>query len=233
MGQLSNRFLAVQTRSGKNDCSLDLPNECPLCHAKITPDHLYSCVAEVLFHNNDSSIINSVFACPSCHSLFYAYYLYENEGLSRGYKLHSFGPKTPMKTEFASEILEVSPMFVIIFNQAEAAEAYALDQIAGAGYRKALEFLIKDYASKNFPKEDEQIKAMLLAPCIEKFIEFRKLKDLAKVATWLGNDETHYLRKWESLDISDMKRFIRSCVSLIEADLTATEVVNIIDTRNK
>ena len=36
-------------------------------------------------------------------------------------------------------------MFLTIYNQSLSAEDNNLDQIAGIGYRKALEFLIKDY----------------------------------------------------------------------------------------
>ena len=31
---------------------------------------------------------------------------------------------------------------------------------------------------------------------------------MAKGAVWIGNDETHYVRKWIDKDISDMKRLI-------------------------
>ena len=51
-------------------------------------------------------------------------------------------PLTPVKYNFAS-VEELSPQFAELYNQAAAAEAYSLLDIAGMGYRKSLEFLIK------------------------------------------------------------------------------------------
>jgi len=34
------------------------------------------------------------------------------------------------------------------------------------------------------------------------------VKDCVERAVWLGNDETHYVRKWEASDISDLKMLI-------------------------
>lgn len=33
---------------------------------------------------------------------------------------------------------------------------------------------------------------------------------------WLGNDETHYVRRWEEKDLSDLKRLISMTVSWID-----------------
>lgn len=41
---------------------------------------------------------------------------------------------------FDKDISELSPQFVKIYNQALAAESYSLDEIAGLGYRKSLDF---------------------------------------------------------------------------------------------
>ena len=43
--------------------------------------------------------------------------------------------------------------------------------------------------------------------CINK-IDNSSIKELARRATWLGNDETHYIRKWEDRDIHDLKNLI-------------------------
>jgi len=42
-------------------------------------------------------------------------------------------------------------------------------------------------------------------------------------AVWLGNDETHYLRKWEQKDLTDLKNLIGLTVHWIEMEeLTET-----------
>ena len=53
----------------------------------------------------------------------------------------------------------------------------------------------------------EKIYKTALGSCINK-IDNSSIKELARCATWLGNDETHYIRKWEDRDIHDLKNLI-------------------------
>jgi hypothetical protein len=93
--------------------------------------------------------------------------------------------------------------------------------IAGPGYRKALEFLIKDYLCRLHSTEAEKIKGMTLAACIAEYVDHAKLKAMAARAAWLGNDETHYVRKWEEKDLDDLKTLVNLTVHWIEmAELT-------------
>ena len=87
------------------------------------------------------------------------------------------------------------------------------------GYRKALEFLIKDYAIHFNLAEAETIKEQALAQCIKTYIDNPKIKTLAERSAWLGNDEVHYVRKHPDFDINDLKRFIDTCVNYIEMEL--------------
>jgi len=115
--------------------------------------------------------------------------------------------------EIFPEVAEVSPTFKTIYEQASAAENYGLDQISGVGYRKALEFLIKDFCIYKMPDDEEKIKSSLLGQVISNHVEDANLKTCANRAAWLGNDETHYVRKWEDKDINDLKTLIElSCV---------------------
>jgi hypothetical protein len=223
-------IVEVKTKNAFANCELEFPDNCPICHAAISPLHLYSCKEDALYSENRGDRISSVFACPKCHSLFYAKYEYEQFNISKHFRLINYGPYVPEKTSFADEVLQISPLFIEIFNQAEAAEANKLDQIAGVGYRKALEFLIKDYACKIYPDDKDAIRATLLKPCIEKYIDLPTIKDLATVSAWLGNDETHYLKRWQDMDVQDMKRFIRSCVIMMQADIDARKSADIIAT---
>jgi hypothetical protein len=42
------------------------------------------------------------------------------------------------------------------------------------------------------------------------------VKECAKRAAWLGNDETHYTRKWETKDVSDLKLLVKLTVNWID-----------------
>jgi hypothetical protein len=66
------------------------------------------------------------------------------------------------------------------------------------------------------PAKAEEIKGKLLGKCIHEDVTDPNVKATAKLATWLGNDETHYIRKWEDKDINDLKILIRLTVNWID-----------------
>lgn len=113
----------------------------------------------------------------------------------------------------------MSPQFVSIFEQAAAGEAFGLKEIAGCGYRKALEFLVQDYCSALDPTKSKTIQEKLLGQVIADYIDDPNIQECARRATWLGNDETHYVRRWNDKDISDLKTLIALTESWINAHL--------------
>jgi len=83
-----------------------------------------------------------------------------------------------------------------------------LTLVAGPGYRKALEFLVKDFLIKLTPEEEKTIKATFLGSLIRERVKDQNLRACAERAAWLGNDETHYNRIWKDADIEDLKNLI-------------------------
>jgi hypothetical protein len=47
----------------------------------------------------------------------------------------------------------------------------------------------------------------------------------AKRATWLGNDETHYERRWEAMDIKDVKALVHLTVNAVENAMALAQYV--------
>ena len=105
---------------------------------------------------------------------------------------------------------------------------YCLTELCGIGYRKALEFLVKDYAISNHPEFKEQIESFPLSKCITDYIDNEKIKTLAKASTWLGNDATHYVKIHESYGINDLKTFVHAFVTFIDADLAYENALKLI-----
>ena len=56
-----------------------------------------------------------------------------------------------------------------------------MDEISGLGYRKSLEFLIKDFAIYNNPEKEEQIKSTWMMKCLKEYIDNEKIKTLAEI----------------------------------------------------
>jgi len=99
-----------------------------------------------------------------------------------------------------------------------------LDEIAGVGYRKALEFLIKDYCITENSDAEEEIKTKPLMQVINSYMdEAPKVKSCATKAVWLGNDETHYVRKWKDKEIKDLKILINLTIHHIEAEIMTAQ----------
>ena len=108
----------------------------------------------------------------------------------------------------SAAIQKLSNDFCNIFAEAHKAEQHKLSLVAGPGYRKALEFLIKDYVIALKPDDKDKIEKMMLGNCLATYVEDDKIKQTAKRAAWLGNDETHCVRKWEDKDVNDLKKLI-------------------------
>lgn len=106
-------------------------------------------------------------------------------------KLNPSAPINFKERDFDDKLKEVSPQFGKVYNQALKAEEYSLDEITGLGYRKALEFLIKDFAIYNNQEKSEEIKSTWMMKCLKDYIDNDKIKTLAEKSEWIGNDEAH------------------------------------------
>ena len=177
---------------------------CPCCGTQVVP--IYLCC-----HQNSGVIFSQ---CPvkGCGELF----LLRDTGTGL-----SFMNNHPLSKQLFSEFVNnVSPSFGKIYNEAYVAEQMDLMDICGVGYRKALEFLIKDYAIRGKDEQEvELIQKIPLAKCIDNHVDDVKIKAVAKRAVWLGNDETHYVRKWEEKDVQDLKGLIRLTILWIEKEI--------------
>ncbi len=185
------------------------PDHCPACHKHVNPTLSASYLDGT---GNKAYKLTRVYRCPNadCGSVFLGLYTgvrnqerYIDE--YSHYELWTAQPGTPIPPEIPDSIIGVSPTFVQVHEQAAAAEHYGLSEICGVGYRKALEFLVKDYLisiAESSDYDEETIKNKLLSACISDHIDDARVKELARRAAWLGNDETHYVRKWEGKDLA-------------------------------
>lgn len=184
---------------------------CPICHHHITTNS----ITEFMLVKNHTHELAYQCNNPKCKHLF----IIEFDALNNRFT-EILGPKKTKPIEFEDAIKNLSENFVKIYNQASEAESTGLDEISGIGYRKALEFLIKDYCIHKEPNKETEIKSNFLGKVLNEYlVEAPKLQSAAKKATWLGNDETHYVRKWEDKDISDLKKLIHIAVLHIEYEI--------------
>lgn len=202
------------------------PERCPICKRSIKAHFLYAYL--------DENTLFAFFECKGCHRAFVKMInnlsTKKNGYFCEDHLANSFlAPNPASLVTFSKYINEVSPSFVKIYNEANTAECANLSEIAGMGYRKAIEFLIKDYLiSKSEESECDKIKKEQLGTCIKNRIENPQLKIVAERAVWIGNDETHYIRKHEDKDIDDLKRLIEVTVRWVEMELMTKEASGIL-----
>jgi hypothetical protein len=211
----------------------EYPPSCPLCHKSIIPiqTDAMSCV-----QISGKAEYRIVFSCPNnqCLELFIASYVIaknidkddDDDAPPARVKPFFFSESKPsnfIHKEFNDEIVDYSSSFVEIYKECEDAESAGLMNVCGVGYRKALEFLIKDYLIKQNPALESEIKSEQLGRCIGKYVSDNRIKEVARRAVWLGNDETHYERRWRDMDLQNLKQLIHLTVFWIEMEtLTAT-----------
>ncbi len=202
--------------------------ECPMCHSSIIAIEV-SCALCAKDLNNGTGYFSVMNYCPKCQHCF----ITEEEAMLSSHgsvcvyyetcQVLSSEPVRFTPHTFNDKISALSPQFVEIYNQAKCAETQQLSHIAGMGYRKALEFLVKDYIIHSHPDDEEKVKKMFLGPCITTYIDNHRIKTLAQRAVWIGNDETHYVRDHANKEVEDLKRFISACVSYMDIELTYEE----------
>lgn len=198
------------------DATLDVePDFCPVCHRAV---HAKIAMSAYL---HERTLVQVVFRCThrGCQELFIGTYVSLQRHTQRGraaFALRRLEPLTAEKSNFSDDIKSTSPTFVEVYDQALAAESHNLPQLVGIGLRKSLEFLVKDFASAENPDKKDEIQRTPLGQCINNYIMDQNIKECAKRAAWLGNDETHYVRRWEDKDIRDLKVLVQLTVNWID-----------------
>jgi len=119
------------------------PLMCPHCRGQMNPQ-------AVFWRRRDEYDVTVIYLCPLeyCGRLFFAYY--ERPDDFDVDRLTGTLPSLPvLEYEFDDLLQSRFPDFCTIFSQALQAHANGLDHVAGPGYRKALEFLVKESVSSH------------------------------------------------------------------------------------
>ncbi|SRR6266568_1505387 len=199
------RNISVQN----HNYAVEVPDACPICHrhGEMLPGG-----ADVV---DAGKSVQTIWRCSyaACRQFFFCYY-----GAKPSPELLSVRPVKPNVAAFPEAVAQLSPMFIQVFREAEEAAQLGLNQIAGPGYRKAFEFLIKDYAKSLAPDRAAEIESKFSGAVVTDFVGDPRIQAVAKRSLWLGNDETHYMRKWTDHDVSDLVTLTKLTANWIEID---------------
>ncbi|QDP86741.1 DUF4145 domain-containing protein (plasmid) [Chryseobacterium sp. SNU WT5] len=188
-----------------------LPDFCPHCFIKQIPQ-----IKGGVYNSKINLNLFLICSNEDCKKSFIAFYSKAQN--SSALQLSGVSIGNLQTKEFSSDISSISEKFIEIYNQAFFAEQNNLFEITGVGYRKSLEFLIKDYCLKNNTSESEKILNMPIMQVINSYVNDERIKNISKRAVWLGNDETHYIRIWDNKDVTILKTLIDLVVHWIEME---------------
>ena len=214
---------------------VDVPDQCPHCQKYVNPIVQWKYAVPGAQDTEYRAIpkgLQLVVLCPNqeCLNLYIVdFQLTQGVGtVNRPFhvKVKGYIPIVPLRLDFAERLEEISPYFPEIYNQAYAAEQYGLNEVAGAGYRKALEFLLKDFAILMHPDEAEEIGEASFRDVLRRWVSSRKVTSMAARAAWLGNDHTHYVRKWDDRTLEDLKALLRVVVNWVLLESETSEILS-------
>lgn len=193
------------------------PDMCPICHTRITPNVMTGGIAGRIYDGN----LTIVFVCPSdsCREYFLGYY----EKRNAQYGFLTCRPKETAVPSLPDFVTNISANYCEMFRECYRAEAEGLHQVAGFGYRKALEFLIKDYLVSRRPEDRAAIEATPLATCIETYVGDANVRDVGRRAVWLGKDESQ--RTWMDKELRDLKSVLELVLRWIETEYLTAELL--------
>lgn len=210
----------------EDDIKIDvnLPDICPHCGTAIYPTILSS---KYFLNKNNNKDVFVFYFCTKCKKASLSEYVEDTYEEQKYYRVATH-PKSNLKVKHSEETSELSPEFVKIYDESYLAEQANLYEICGMGYRKAVEFLIKDFAIKIYPNDSNKIKKLPLSKCISDYINSERIKALALASAWIGNDETHYYKQHKDYNLDSMKAFINAMVNFIDSELQAIKANELI-----
>lgn len=185
---------------------------CPYCNIGTDAP---GCESKV-FSVDGGFIYSSSYKCTSCDKTFFVSYFREKD--SDLFKPFSVYPNFQDKV-FSDEITKISPRFVKLYNQAYKAEYDNNFELAGCGYRNALEVLIKDYVINVLNEKREDVAKKKLCKMIESYLNDVDMSNCADVVRILGNDNTHYERDYENIDFSVLKQYMNIFIQMIDVNI--------------
>jgi|GEM_PF-5248929 len=141
------------------DIEYEPVSTCPVCCSPHEPSiqDLYHVAQHPVSLNQTQHHVYALYFCPDCRNLFVCKYSAlahpEQEDLLRCINLDETIPSPIGGLPCSNPLDQRSNEFSILYTQSLQAESRKLDRIASLGYGMALDSLLKDYLSKQYPDE--------------------------------------------------------------------------------
>lgn len=227
---------------------VEFPNICPLCGQIMTPKYLEGNIygtksdgfASQIGGTDYIAVLNFKCTDSSCkryYSLNAKFNLWGADFSFVDFMTNHY--QSPVNISISKEIQDISPDFARIYIQAYKAETWGLNDLTGMGYRRSLEFLVKDYLYEvekvqkkdGSPYTKKEIYHENFAAAINMIPE-ETIRKTAKAAAWIANDYTHTEVKWTEESVDSVKEFISAITAYIQYKLSIGKANVIVESYN-
>lgn len=198
---------------------VQIPKFCPHCGAVNNPKSQILSRNKIKTSDKEESVISITHFCNACNK---SHFSIEVQNDDNSFSIKSIYPET-QPTLLAEEVIRLSPRFAKVYADSEAAEQRGATELAGTGYRSALEILIKDYALKYSGDNKEAIAKLNLSSAIQKYFN-GDVFNAAEVVRLLGNDYTHWEKQYD-FKLSQLKAYLDIFVSNIKIQVMVKEPI--------
>lgn len=202
-----------------NKINFDIPIVCPHCSSALQP--IITDYRLLVYDDCADRLLVISYKGNCCFKSFYATYEYSK----RNAKLLDVFPHLK-PTVLPKNIIDLSPRFASLYEQSYTAEQNGHVELAGSGYRNAIEVLIKDFAIKKLNAPSDEVCGIKLYDAIGKYLKEVNIDtSAADVVRVLGNDYTHYERKYDDIDFIVVKKYLEIFLQQIETKLLLMEPI--------
>lgn len=191
--------------------SYEKPIICP--HCGISTDFILSSAA--ILQSDDSLFLVGIYKCTDCAEQTLSISARRLDAPDEAKNIFVY-PESNVELFDNDNLRALSERFMDIYNQAEMSEFAGSLELAAIGYRSALEVLIKDFAIRELGKPEDEVIKKNLFDAISCYMPNESLANSADVVRILGNDYTHYKRKYPEHDFALLKNYMEIFLKSIE-----------------
>lgn len=214
---LKKRFRSYQPLNTPDwDFSFSKPTLCP--HCGVSTDAICRDARALPFSSAGGQLhfVSFAWACTACGRHFVSCHVADKDQ-STAALVCVYPPAAPYAPD--PLVQDLSPRFVDLYRQAQAAEDLEAWDVAAMGYRAALEVLLKDYAIRALGRDEKAVARSKLADLIVEVFHEQELVNCADVVRLLGNDYTHFQRRYTDVDFVNIRRYLDLLVLSVAARL--------------
>lgn len=202
-----------------NNHKLEIPSVCPWCKVSFNP------IIRKIDNFNESGELTFVvrYHCGYCLKKSIAVLTSKaGETILRQRVIYP----AAKGTDFPDELSEVSPRFIQLYHSAERSETAGDLDLAGMGYRAAMEILLKDSALKNSEDSKNSIAKLKIGQAIEKYFGTNPFGLVsADVVRLTANDFVH----WDRPDNFDGRKSLDEIKAYLEIFIATVKVQQMVN----